>query len=64
MLFHGVVGKDEREGSSPSWFNLDEAQLVYTYVKSLLTMRPVRRPALGVPLEFLLLPPQCSMLRV
>jgi hypothetical protein len=21
LLFHGLVGKDEREGNSPSWFN-------------------------------------------
>ena len=28
MLFHGMVGKDEREGNSPSWFNADEAMQV------------------------------------
>ena len=25
LLFHGVVGEDMREGSSPSWFNPVEA---------------------------------------
>ncbi len=28
IIFHGVVGKDEREGQSPSWFNAMEAKLV------------------------------------
>jgi len=32
LIFHGVQGKDEREGNSPSWFNPEEAQLVKTYV--------------------------------
>jgi hypothetical protein len=28
MLFHSIVGKDEREGNSPSWFNVQECQQV------------------------------------
>ena len=36
MIFHGVEGKDDREGSSPSWFNADEAAQVLAYVKLLL----------------------------
>ncbi len=28
IIFHAVVGKDEREASSPSWFNQMEAKLV------------------------------------
>ncbi len=28
LLFHGLVGKDEREGNSPSWFNELEAKQV------------------------------------
>ena len=32
MIFHGIEGKDERENSSPSWFNADEALLVLDYV--------------------------------
>ena len=27
VLFHGVEGEDEREGNSPSWFNIAEAQV-------------------------------------
>jgi hypothetical protein len=38
MLFHGIAGKDEREGNSPSWFNADEAVQVLRYVESLLRM--------------------------
>jgi helicase MOV-10 len=26
ILFHGVEGKDEREGNSPSWFNPTEVR--------------------------------------
>jgi helicase MOV-10 len=36
------VGKDAREGNSPSWFNVDEAKLVGAYVRALLDMRPNR----------------------
>ena len=28
IIFHGVEGEDMREGNSPSWFNLDEVQIV------------------------------------
>lgn len=33
LVFHGVEGKDEREASSPSWFNLSEIEQVMEYVK-------------------------------
>lgn len=36
VMFHGIEGKDSREGSSPSWFNADEATLVVSYVTKLL----------------------------
>lgn len=36
LIFHGVQGKDCREGSSPSWFNADEASVVISYVANLL----------------------------
>ena len=39
MLFHGIEGKDEQEGNSPSWFNADEAVQVLRYIESLLRMR-------------------------
>ena len=39
LLFHGIEGRDEREGTSPSWFNSDEAIQVLRYVESLLRMR-------------------------
>jgi hypothetical protein len=28
LLFHSIVGKDEREGNSPSWFNVLECKQV------------------------------------
>ncbi len=36
LIFEGVEGKDEREASSPSWFNADEAVVVLRYVEALL----------------------------
>lgn len=33
LLFHSIVGKDEQELQSPSWFNVQEAKLVVTYVE-------------------------------
>ncbi|KAJ3409958.1 Helicase MOV-10 [Chytriomyces hyalinus] len=40
IIFHGVCGKDDREGTSPSWFNLDEVAIVIKYVRTLLTGTP------------------------
>ncbi|KAH8113520.1 P-loop containing nucleoside triphosphate hydrolase protein [Phellopilus nigrolimitatus] len=42
VIFHGVGGKDEREASSPSYFNIDEATIVKAYVKSLLEEKGLR----------------------
>lgn len=33
MIFHSIVGKDEREEQSPSWFNVHEALLVLKYIE-------------------------------
>jgi len=35
IIFHAIQGKDEREASSPSFFNVSEASEVKTYVKML-----------------------------
>lgn len=35
IIFHGVDGPDMREGDSPSWFNLSEAEVVADYVRKL-----------------------------
>ena len=35
ILFHGIVGKDDREASSPSFFNIDEVTEVKDYVMKL-----------------------------
>lgn len=34
-IFHGVEGKDEREGKSPSWFNPEESTIVKEYINLL-----------------------------
>lgn len=39
VIFHGVKGKDEREGNSPSFFNALEVSRVIDYVKKLLGSR-------------------------
>ena len=35
ILFHGIVGKDDREASSPSFFNIDEVTETKDYVMRL-----------------------------
>ena len=42
IVFHGIRGKDEREASSPSFFNIDEASLVKDYVGELFGDRRLR----------------------
>ncbi|XP_070766164.1 putative helicase mov-10-B.2 [Enoplosus armatus] len=36
VIFHGVTGVDEREASSPSFFNVAEVEVLMEYVKKLL----------------------------
>ncbi|KAL0566482.1 hypothetical protein V5O48_015530 [Marasmius crinis-equi] len=35
VVFHGILGKDMREAESPSFFNIDEANLVKKYIAGL-----------------------------
>ncbi|KAF8206083.1 P-loop containing nucleoside triphosphate hydrolase protein [Mycena galopus ATCC 62051] len=42
LIFHGIIGKDDREGHSPSFFNIGEATLVKKYVTSLVSNRKLR----------------------
>uniref|UniRef100_A0A9J7XRF5 RNA helicase n=2 Tax=Cyprinus carpio TaxID=7962 RepID=A0A9J7XRF5_CYPCA len=37
VIFHGVIGKDERESNSPSFFNTSEIDIIIDYLKKLLT---------------------------
>ncbi|KAF9566555.1 RNA helicase [Agrocybe pediades] len=39
LIFHAIIGKDMRESSSPSFFNIDEATQVKQYCISLLSNR-------------------------
>ncbi|KDR68378.1 hypothetical protein GALMADRAFT_257029 [Galerina marginata CBS 339.88] len=39
LLFHAIIGKDEREAHSPSFFNIDEATQVKKYCMSLINNR-------------------------
>lgn len=36
LVFHGVMGKDEREANSPSFFNVAEIQVLMEYLRKLL----------------------------
>lgn len=36
VIFHGVIGKDERESNSPSFFNTSEIDIIIDYLKKLL----------------------------
>lgn len=42
LVFHGVVGRDEREERSPSFFNVDEVSVVMSHVHKLLSSRQPR----------------------
>ncbi|KAJ7249435.1 RNA helicase [Mycena rebaudengoi] len=42
LIFHGVVTSEDREGSSPSYFNAGEASLVKKYVSALVGNRKLR----------------------
>lgn len=35
IIFHAVDGENSREGSSPSWFNIEESMVVVDYVNNL-----------------------------
>ncbi|PFH45880.1 hypothetical protein AMATHDRAFT_77900 [Amanita thiersii Skay4041] len=39
IIFHGIIGRVQREGSWPLFFNIDEASLVKKYCSSLLSNR-------------------------
>ncbi|KAI0344524.1 P-loop containing nucleoside triphosphate hydrolase protein [Trametopsis cervina] len=42
IIFHGIHGKDLREASSPSFFNIDEASQVNKYITNLVDDRKLR----------------------
>ncbi|PCH44786.1 nucleoside triphosphate hydrolase protein [Wolfiporia cocos MD-104 SS10] len=50
VVFHAVAGRDEREASSPSYFNVDEISLVKEYVTNLKADRgrPIEDEHIGV----------------
>ena len=39
MIFHGVIGQDLKEESSPSFFNIEEIITVRDYIKKILEMK-------------------------
>jgi helicase MOV-10 len=43
VMFHSICGSDEREASSPSYFNRPEASQVKNYVKWLLSTQGISK---------------------
>ncbi|KAI0691003.1 P-loop containing nucleoside triphosphate hydrolase protein [Cerioporus squamosus] len=54
VVFHAVSGQDEREASSPSYFNIDEASQVKAYCQALLEDRshPIRAEDIAVVTQY------------
>ncbi|KAK0204282.1 P-loop containing nucleoside triphosphate hydrolase protein [Desarmillaria ectypa] len=48
IVFHSVVGRDQREESSPSFFNISEATLVKKYCASLIAKKGTRAEHIAV----------------
>ncbi|KAK0191970.1 RNA helicase [Armillaria mellea] len=48
IVFHSVVGRDQRESSSPSFFNISEATLVKKYCASLIAKKGIRAEHIAV----------------
>ena len=48
LIFHGVVGEDQREEKSPSYFNPEECSLAVQYVKDLLEVKHVKPKDIGI----------------
>lgn len=42
IMMHAISGKDDREASSPSFFNIDEALQVKAYIQKLRSLRSPR----------------------
>ncbi|XP_078402574.1 putative helicase MOV-10 isoform X2 [Cetorhinus maximus] len=51
VIFHGVLGEDQREEKSPSFFNADEIDKVVFYLKKLLTNQGKKGVAIISPKE-------------
>ena len=39
LVFHGVIGQDLKEESSPSFFNVEEIVIVLDYIRQVLEMK-------------------------
>ncbi|KAK0191959.1 P-loop containing nucleoside triphosphate hydrolase protein [Armillaria mellea] len=48
IIFHAVVGRDQREKSSPSFFNIDEATIVKNYCLKLVAKKGIRADHIAV----------------
>ncbi|KAJ8260425.1 hypothetical protein GJAV_G00181950 [Gymnothorax javanicus] len=57
LIFHGVMGKDEREGNSPSFFNVAEIQTLMDYLRKLLQTQGKKGLALLSPKDIGIIAP-------
>uniref|UniRef100_A0A8C1NG14 RNA helicase n=1 Tax=Cyprinus carpio TaxID=7962 RepID=A0A8C1NG14_CYPCA len=57
VIFHGVIGKDERESNSPSFFNTSEIDIMIDYLKKLLLTQAKKGIAKIAPKEIGIIAP-------
>lgn len=57
LIFHGVTGVDEREESSPSFFNVAEVEVLMSYVRKLLESSGKKRHGTIAPREIGIIAP-------
>lgn len=64
VIFHGVTGIDEREASSPSFFNRAEVEVLMDYVKKLLQTQAKKGLATIAPRDIGIIAPYRKQVRM
>lgn len=64
VIFHGVVGKDERESNSPSFFNTSEIDIMMDYLKKLLLTQAKKGIAKISPKEIGIIAPYRKQVKI
>lgn len=63
VIFHGVTGMDEREASSPSFFNVAEVEVTMVYVRKLLASQGKKGVAKIAPKDIGIIAPYRKQVR-
>lgn len=64
MIFHGVAGLDEREKTSPSFFNVAEIEVLMDYVQKLLEAQGKKGEPKIAPKEIGIIAPYRKQVRI